>query len=265
MIWRKAFWVALVAGALAASGLRALAVEALTFPDGPASGVAGGLNGGPGWSFVPTTNITVTSVAYLDLATAGGDPNVVVTIWDSTNTVLAAYTGITDPSAQQGDLVYGTVAPLGLSAGQTYTITANTAPLSESSWLGALHDNSGAVDDDTFQLAAQLTQFQAWQFNPDGTFSPLTPDPTENQQLLWLGPTFTYQLGLPPPTLTIALTNSESVVLSWPTNAVGYVLQTSLAVTGSYANVTNSPAVSGVRYVVTLPNTNPAAFFRLKM
>jgi hypothetical protein len=259
----RALWGILVAGALAGTGVPTLAVEAVSFLNGPASGVAVSLNGGPGWSFVPTTNLTVTAVGYLDLATTGGDPNAVVTIWAGTNTVLASYTGITDAGAELGEVVSATIPPLGLVAGQAYSITVSTAPLAGSSWYGSLHDNSGLVQYDPFELAPELGQYQAWQLNQNGTFAPLTPDPGENSQLLWLGPTFTYQIGSPPPVLTIALTNSNRVLLSWPTNAPGFVLQSSVAVTGTYAKVATSPSVVGVNYTTILTRTNAASFFRL--
>jgi hypothetical protein len=266
MMIRLGVWLgALVAaGALAASGSIARAVDAITFPNGPASGIGFSLDGGPGWSFVPTTNLTVTSVGYLDLGTTGGDPNAVVTIWAGTNTVIASYTGITDPSAQYGDPVSARVVPLGLTAGQGYSITVNIAPLAGSTWFGSLFDNSGTVEDDPFVVAPELSQYRAWQLNQNGTFGPPPADPSLNQQLLWLGPTFTYQLGSPPPVLTITLANSNSVVLRWPTNAVGFVLQSSLAVTGSYANAGISPSVIGANYTTLLPRTNAASFFRLR-
>jgi hypothetical protein len=252
------------AGVFAASGVHARAVDALTFPNGPASGIAFTMDGGPGWSFVPTTNLTVTRVGYLDLAATGGDPSAVVTIWAGTNTVIASYTGITDLSAQYGDLVFATISPLGLTAGQAYSITVNTPPLAGSTWFGALHDNEGAVQYDPFVVAPELGQYRAWQLNQDGTFGPPPSDPSLYQQLMWLGPTFTYQVGSPPPVLTIALPTSNSVLLSWPTNAVGFVLQSSLAVTGTYANVTSSPSVVGANYTTTLPRTNAASLFRLR-
>jgi len=255
--------MALAAGALAATLSPALGVDALSFPNGPASGILAVLNGGAGWFFVPTTNLTLTSVGYLDLATVGGDPNAVVTIWAGTNSVVASYTGITDLSAQSGDIISVPVAPLLLAAGQPYSITVYVAPLADSSWSGALHDNSGAIQYDPFEVAPQLSQYHAWQLNQDGSFAPLFGDPAESQQLMWLGPTFTYQLGSPPPTLSIGLTNNNNVLLSWPTNAAGFVLQRSAAVTGAYTTVTNSPSVVGANYQTTLPRTNAAGFFRL--
>jgi hypothetical protein len=264
MIWLRIWWGVLAAGALAASGSCALGVNALTLPNGAASGVGVTLDGGPGWFFVPTTNLTVTSVGYLDLAIAGGDPGAVVTIWAGTNTVIASYTGITDPSAQLGDIVSASIPPLGLTAGQPYSITVYTALLSGSTWYGSLHDNSGIVEYDPFQVAPELSRYHAWQLGRDGSFTPFSGDPGAAQQLLWLGPTFTYQIGSPRPSLTIAQTANNSVLLTWPTNAVGFVLQSSAAVTGIYSNATNSPSVVGVNYATALPRTNAATFFRLK-
>ena len=240
-----------------------LAVDALTLPNGPASGTAALLNGGAGWSFVPSTNITLTSVGYLDLAAAGGDPSAVVTIWAGTNSVLASYTGITDPWAELGDIVSAPVSPLLLTAGQTYFIAVYLAPLSGSAWYGALHANTDVIGYDPFQVAPELGQYHAWQLGQDGTFAPFSADPALDQQLLWLGPTFTYVVGSVPPVLQIALMNNNNVLLSWPTNAVGYVLQSSAAVTGTYSSVTNSPSINGLNYVTTVPRTEAGSFFRL--
>jgi hypothetical protein len=253
----------LAAGAIAVSPLPGLGVDALTFPLGPAASAAGFVDGGAGWSFVPTTNLLVTSVGYLDMATAGGDPNAVVAIWARTNTVIASYTGITDPAAESGDIVSVAIPALALAAGQPYSITVYTAPLSDSVWAGALHDNLGVIGHDPFQVAAELVQYQAWHLDQNGAFAPLSLDPNLNQQLLFLGPTFSYEVAPPLPVLTITPTNSALVTLTWPTNAVGYVLQSSTAVPGSYVDVTNARAVDGTNYSTTLPRTNAASFFRL--
>jgi hypothetical protein len=251
------------AGVLASAPLPAQDIQALTFPYGAASGIAYLQSGGAGWSFVPTANLTVTSVGYLDLAAAGGDPYAVVTIWSGTNTVLASYTGISDPFAPAGAIVSAPIAPLSLTVGQTYTITVNASSLSDSSWYGALHDNSGQVLYNPFQLGSALTQYQAWQLTRDGTFAPLSSDAGLNQQLLWLGPTFTYQIAPTPPRLTISLSPGNAVTLTWPTNASGYALQGSALVKGTYLTLTNTPVVVGSNYSATLPRTNAASFYRL--
>jgi hypothetical protein len=254
---------AFVGGILSLFGGPAFGAEALAFANGPASGVAFLQEGGTGWSFVPVTNLTVTSVGYLDLANTGGDPNAVVTIW-ATNAVIASYTDITDGAARYGEVVSKPIPPLGLSAGEAYSITVHTSPLAASTWYGALHDNAGAVQYDPFVVAPELSHYWACQLNQDGTFGPPPSDPGLYPQLLWLGPTFTYQIGSAPPVLTIALTNNNSVVLRWPTNAAGYVLQGSLAVTGTYANLTNAPSVDGVSYLTVVPRASAGTFFRLK-
>jgi hypothetical protein len=252
----------MAAGAIAGFSSSMRAIDALTFPQGPGSDVSGFENGGFGWSFVPTTNIVVTSVGYLDLEESGGNPNVVVTIWIGTNTVLASYTGITNPGAQPDSIISTSIAPLTLIRGQLYTITAYTAPLSSSVTEFAVHDNS--IDGESpFVVAPQLSQYEGLQLNQNGTFVPLSADPTENQELLYLGPTFTCDIFIPQAVLQIASAGPGSVELSWPTNAVGFSLQRSLVVTGPYTAVTNVPSVVGTNYTTTLPSAAATGFFRL--
>ena len=256
MTLRRILLGALTAGVLTA--FTALGIDALTLPSGPETGYPAALPVGAGWYFVPTTNLIVTSIGYLDTAAPGGDASAVVTIWSGTNSVIASYTGITDPSAPE--IVLAAVPPLALVAGQPYSITVYFPPLSDPTWNGSLYGNLSGYS--PFQVAAQLTQYKAWQLEPDGTFAPFDPNPSNNQQLLWLGPTFTFEVGLLRPVLTISRTNN-SVVLSWPTNAAGYALQSSTLVKGSYTNVPGSPSVVGANYWAILPRTNAAAFFRL--
>jgi len=257
------FLEALAVGALAGLSSRALAVDALSFPVSAAGDTAAFMNGGCGWSFVPTTNIVITSVGYLDLVESGGNPDTVVTIWSNTNAVLASYTGITDPSADPNTIISAPIPSLLLAAGQTYAVTVYDAPLSGSVTTFAVHDNSGTVVDNPFLVAPELSHYQGLQLSQGGAFSPLSSDPALNQQFLWLGPTFTYEIFVPHPILTIAAVGNKSVQLSWPTNAVGFSLQSCPAVAGFYSPVTNTPSVSGTNYSTTLPATNAAVFFRL--
>ena len=73
----------------------------------------------------------------------------------------------------------------------------------------------------------------------------------------------TAQVGAP--ILGIAPGNPGDVLISWPTNASTYVLQTitnlSLA---SWSNITAGIATVGTNYVLTNPAGAKAAFFRLK-
>lgn len=258
---RLSIWVASVA---VVSSMPTLATEALSFPGNSSgtSGASGSMEGGAGWSFVPTANLLVTRVGYLYLAATGGDPDAVVTIWSGTNTAIASYTGITNPSALAGEIVSTAITPLPLVAGQPYTITAHLAPLANSVWYGALYDNLGVISYDPFEVAGELSQYQGCWLMPNGTFVPLFSNSSLNQETLWLGPTFTYEVNIPRPVLTIGLTNNNSIFLTWPTNATGYTLQGSIGVTGTYSNMT-SFSVAGTNYMATVPHTNAASFFRL--
>lgn len=64
------------------------------------------------------------------------------------------------------------------------------------------------------------------------------------------------------PTLTIA--TGSGLTLTWPTNAAGYVLQSSPAVTGPYSNATNAVTITGTNFSVSVQYSQPAQFFRLK-
>jgi hypothetical protein len=69
----------------------------------------------------------------------------------------------------------------------------------------------------------------------------------------------------PPPTLEIGGTAGQ-IVLVWPTNAVGFSLQsnTNLANSSGWISVTNQPVMVDITYTVSLPATNSIMFYRLK-
>jgi hypothetical protein len=60
--------------------------------------------------------------------------------------------------------------------------------------------------------------------------------------------------------------SGRNIALSWPTNATGYQLQSSLLLGSSatWTAVTNTPVISGTNYSVTLPATNHCVFFQLQ-
>ena len=68
------------------------------------------------------------------------------------------------------------------------------------------------------------------------------------------------------PKLTATAAAGHNVILSWPTNAVGYTLMSRTNVSGGgiWNPVGTSPVISGANYQVTLPATNTAQFFQLK-
>lgn len=68
----------------------------------------------------------------------------------------------------------------------------------------------------------------------------------------------------PTPSVT-ARVAAPNVVFSWPTNALGFSLQSSTNLTaGSWADVTNTTVIVGSNYSVILSPTQERRFFRLK-
>jgi hypothetical protein len=66
------------------------------------------------------------------------------------------------------------------------------------------------------------------------------------------------------PQLLSAVHDGNRVVLSWPTNAHGYFLQSASNLTsGQWSAVTNIPAIVNDRFSVTNEVTGPGKFFRL--
>jgi hypothetical protein len=67
------------------------------------------------------------------------------------------------------------------------------------------------------------------------------------------------------PILT-ASNNASAVILSWPTNQVGFTLQRAIGLSGpvSWLDVTNGVGVSGDRYVVVDPLSGSSSFYRLR-
>jgi hypothetical protein len=72
---------------------------------------------------------------------------------------------------------------------------------------------------------------------------------------------------LPQPTISVAL-SGKNVILSWPSNAFqNFKLQSSPAIgsSASWTNTTYSVVTNNAVFQVTVPATNPATFYRLKL
>ncbi len=79
------------------------------------------------------------------------------------------------------------------------------------------------------------------------------------------GTVFRIVMPPPPPTLNLAL-NGNQLVLSWPTNAAGFTLQSSsdLSSSAAWTDFTDSPFLVADQYFVTNSVSGPAQFYRLK-
>jgi subtilisin-like proprotein convertase family protein len=66
------------------------------------------------------------------------------------------------------------------------------------------------------------------------------------------------------PQMHITRTNN-AVTITWPTNTTGFTLESNERLrTNGWAVVNGSPAISGTNYLVNIPTTNVASFFRLR-
>ncbi len=91
-----------------------------------ATGLAGYNYGAVGFYFVPSLNLSVTSVGYLDVGLpANGDP--IISFWSGSNSVLASFT--LAPGSGSGLTISSNVS-FSLTAGQPYSITLQDGALS---------------------------------------------------------------------------------------------------------------------------------------
>jgi hypothetical protein len=76
----------------------------------------------------------------------------------------------------------------------------------------------------------------------------------------------TYAIAIAPPSLIIAKTSPTEVMLEWPTNYVGFALESTLSLNVPivWSSVTQEVSVSGDNFGVTINSVEAAQFFRLR-
>ena len=79
------------------------------------------------------------------------------------------------------------------------------------------------------------------------------------------GTLFRLVMPQPPPTLNLALLGTQ-LILSWPTNAIGFTLQSSsdLSSSANWVDSTNPPVIVAGQYVLTNTPSGAVRFYRLK-
>jgi hypothetical protein len=143
-------------------------------------------DGGVGWSFVPTSDLMVTAIS-------SSAPQ--VSFWLGTNQVIANY----DYAGPYGSLLLGattnfqSVAPLLLSAGQTYFISTQFSNFT--SQVNSFVFGPGAT---SFTNSSYISQFASYSLSTSDQWSPTTTPP-DNSNYLLLGPNFQFQV-VPEPT-----------------------------------------------------------------
>jgi hypothetical protein len=238
--------------------------DAVSFPASGKPQTVGYFNGGSGWSFRPQTNIVVTQAGY-DSAVVGGSEwgaTATVTFWAFTNAPLVSYNldGIQPPvEVDTNGVVYGRVIPLFLSAGKEYYVSLDLGSNS-TSVVDFFSTDLSDASTRPFQPAPEVSYLDTYYYSISNRELDLRPSTTP--KLLWLGPTFRFQLG--GPKLDI-LNGPEGLVLAWPTNTPNYAVETATTLgSTSWAQVTNAPVVAGNRYTITNRWSDEARFFRLR-
>jgi hypothetical protein len=211
-----------------------------------------------GWSFILATNIVATQIGRWG-ANFEGD---LITLWTYTNTPLATYS-LQDLASQvetdTNGVTYMPIDPLSLAAGQQYYLTLNNPiTIAEAVELRSL--NPSAKQMRPFAPAPELTFLSSYYYDVNHEkFTAFLSIGT-----LALGPTFRF-LDVPTPQLKIHLAAGGAIVLAWPIDPPGFVLENSPNFTAeSWTEVTNAPAISGNDYALTNRWTDQGRFFRLK-
>jgi hypothetical protein len=232
--------------------------DALLFPPSTNVQTVSYSTAGVGWSFAVATNIAVTQVGFWGSTNSTGWQLAGVAIWASTNKPLATYAFRDLASKAKTDtngVTYAPIAPLGLEAGEQYYITMYRP---DGVAFEIRSTDPSAKDFRPFAPAPGLTFGHNYDYDAaSGTFAPKLAG-----GMVALGPTFQFQIR---PKLEI-LPVARAIALAWPTNAAGFALQTSPGLSGgNWAEVTNTPALSGSFYVLTNVWNDRVRFFRLKL
>jgi len=209
-----------------------------------------------GFSFRPATNITIEALGFA-FSTQPLPASYVVRLLNHTGEVLTSAI-LSTSNAPGVQFVYTNIPPLSLAAGSTNFLTCYDAAVFATngsySWSGRFVNESDS-EGGSFDVAPQLNYLSAIL----GTNS---PSGTNNPSLLFVGPNFQFTV-LETSRLTIALTLSNTALVSWPATDTLGQLQTAPDLATTMTNVTAVPTVVGPNKVVEWPITDTQAFFRL--
>lgn len=167
----------------------------------------------------------------------------------------------TDPSATQ------TVA--GLSSGLPYAVSGQYASAKDRAAGSYPNTSFGVAIGGSLMFEALAPTNSAWQafafsFIATSSSAVLTLSSQMHGTGLWSSVDNIVLQPIPSLAGSVVGTN---IVLMWPTNVAGFVLQTStnLSNTSSWLNVTNGVVVAGSNRTVTTSATRPDQYFRLKL
>jgi len=149
----------------------AVAATDAIVPDATTTG-SGYVNGAVGFSFIPTVDLSVTRVGYLDNTFA----NPIVSFWSDTGSVLSSHAFSSGTGS--GLMVYDAFS-FSLSAGTEYSIVLQDGPLSSSTVTFSLFEAGGSGPPfglGDFSVASELTGYAVQSFDSTGALISESPD-----------------------------------------------------------------------------------------
>ena len=160
--------------------------NALNFQSYPSGGVysqniVGYYHGAVGWQFVPNADLMVTAISSVA-------PQ--VNFWSATNQLMANFSFFGSPTNFQS------IAPLLLSAGQSYFITCQYSNFANAVTFYVLQRDQT----NGFTVSEQISQFGSYTVSTTGQWLPSTDPASENANYLFGGPNFQFQV-VPEPTI----------------------------------------------------------------
>jgi hypothetical protein len=220
------------------------------------TGVGVVYDGGAGFAFKPATNLHVNALGYLFLTNLSALDSAVVELQDARGNVRAAVT-LTNSSPQSGDWSYQPIPAFFVPANSTnYVVAYDPAEYAANhtkSWSGA-YVEAVSTSSTWFEAAPQLLYLGP----AEGTSIVAGPS------YYYIGANFQFTDSPGPPVLEIALTLTNTVVLTWPTQAVSFYLQaTTNLLSWPTTNLADQPVVTDTNNVLVLPCSQPRTFFRL--
>jgi hypothetical protein len=226
-------------------------MDALTFYAGPKGAPFGFVqSGGVGWSFIPTTDILVTSIE-------ASEPQ--VSFWLGSNQVVATF-GISNVNMFPVGS-FTAITPLHLTAGNDYLVACQWSNSSDLVFFSIwnLPETGSALP---FTASPYISYVGCYYVSTNGQWSSPTTPPEFNTNLLLYGPNFQFQLV---PVLNISLFRNQ-INLMWATNyASAYNLQQNIDLaTTNWVNYVGTVNTSdGSNSVIVTPTTE-SLFFRLQ-
>ena len=220
------------------------------------SGYYGFAENKAGFTFAPSTRITVTALGA-GFQSVNNEGNQIVELFDANSNLLATATVSADT---MGPYYYTNISPVFLAAGATNFILTYDEDLFTHSgtflWVGP----AAEAPSFPFTVAPEIRYL--------GSLLGMGSTPLPPEFLL-IGPSFQFTVTtLPsqPPSLALALSTSNTVLLSWPAVFTNAALQTSPDL-GSVAmtDLLVAPLTVGTNLQVELPRTGAIAFYRLRL